>query len=113
MSATKNKREIISVYRGYGLILELLVQRDCAKVNLTDAQLHMQVFDSNSHPLFKVYSKDINADGQATIILYPWQTDLPVGEYVIDIKLYESNGMVNTIFPAKIGNTGILRIAAL
>lgn len=102
---------LIEVRQGDSFPINLQIKRRCKPVNLTGASVLMQVKDSGGNVIFQVTDTPVDAlNGRTVLLITPQMTSAPVGEYVTDIQLTESDGSVNTIFPENVNAIGTFRI---
>lgn len=104
---------LIEVRQGdsYPINLELTNSKTKKPVDLTGATLQMQVRDEEGNLMFSLNGTDVDVlSGKMALILSPTQTSIPVGDYVTDIQLTTSDGLVHTIFPANVNQIGVFRI---
>jgi hypothetical protein len=102
---------LIEVRQGDSFPLNLHIKRRCKPVNLTGASVLMQVRDSGGNVIFSVTDTPVDVlNGRTMLNITPTMTSAPVGDYVTDIQLTESDGSVNTIFPANVNAIGTFRI---
>ena len=107
----KIQNNIITVRQGDSFALKIQVDSDNGAVDLSEADLRMQVRNQNDALMFEVVGT--LADGQTDkmlILLTPNETNIAVGEYKCDIQLITNDGNVHTIFPANINQIGVFVI---
>lgn len=105
------QNNLITVRQGDSFALNLILKQECKPVNLTGAQILMQVRDGNGNIKFQVLGTPVDVlNGKMSILLTPTQTNIDVGDYVTDIQVTLSDGSVNTIWPANVNQIGTFRI---
>jgi hypothetical protein len=103
----KIQNNIITVRQGDSFALNLQINDENGPVDLSGAELSMQVRNSDDLLMFEVQGTTVSSEeGKMVILLTPGQTNIAVGEYKCDIQLLGSDGSVNTIFPANINQIG-------
>ena len=102
---------VITVRQGDSFVINLSIRHECKPVDLTGAELLMQVRDSENNIMFELSGTAVDVkNGKMALLLSPEQTGIAVGDYVTDIQLTTSDGSVNTIFPANVNQIGKFRI---
>ncbi len=106
------QNNLIAVRQGDSFAINFIVEDDCCKpVNLTGAQLLMQVRDANGTLKFQITGTSVDVlKGKVALLFTPLETGINVGDYVTDIQLTLADGSVNTIWPANINQVGTFRI---
>lgn len=103
----KIENNIITVRQGDSFALKLQISDNNGIVDLSNAELTMQVRNKNDVLMFEAIG--VLADGQTDkmlILLTPEQTNIPVDKYKCDIQLILGDGSVHTIFPADVNKIG-------
>lgn len=103
---------IIEVRQGDTFVIRLRFKKHNQKIDLSGAQIVMQVRDKNSGQLmFSLEADAVDVSkGIFAFVLTPLQTNLDIGEYVTDMQITAKDGTVNTFFPANVNQLGIFRI---
>lgn len=107
----KIQNNVITVRQGDSFALKLQISDENGPVNLSNAELVMQVRNANDVLMFEVIGVIADCENDKMVLLItPEQTNIAVGEYKCDIQLNGSDGSVHTIFPANINQTGVFVI---
>lgn len=102
---------LIEIRQGDSFAMNFQIKNKCQPVDLTGAEMLMQVRDENNNLMFTLSGTDVDVkNGKMALLFTPTQTNIPVGDYVTDIQITTSDGSVNTIFPADVNKIGIFRI---
>lgn len=111
MSGAINGNAII-VRQGDSFKIDLCVQKCGRPVDLSGAELLMQVRDKQTQRLmFAVEGTPVDlVNGKIALLITADKTNIPVGDYNTDIQLTTSDGSVNTIFPSNVNQIGVFRI---
>ena len=105
------QNNVICVRQGDSFAINLEIKEGNMPVDLTQAQLLMQVKDENKAVKFSVLGTPVDAAcGKMALLLTPMQTGIDVGDYSTDIQLTLADGAVHTIWPANVNQIGIFRI---
>lgn len=103
----KINNNIITVRQGDSFALNLQINDENGPVDLSQAELSMQVRNTKDALMFEVIGTKVDSvNGKMVLLITPEQTNIAVGNYKCDIQLVGADGSVNTIFPADINQTG-------
>lgn len=102
---------LIEVRQGDSFIIYVDVKNRCKPVDLTDANLMMQVRDKNDNIVFQANGEAVDIlNGKMALIITPEMTSAELGDYETDIQLATADGSINTIFPENVNAVGVFRI---
>lgn len=102
---------LIEIRQGDSFAMNFQIKNKCQPVDLTGAEMLMQVRDENNNLMFTLSGTDVDVkNGKMVLLFTPTQTSIPVGDYVTDIQITTADGSVNTIFPADVNQIGTFRI---
>ncbi len=102
---------LVAVRQGDSFAINICVSENCRPVDLSTAQIRMQVRDNNNSLLFEVEGTPVDVEhGKVALLLTPEQTNIELGDYKCDIELIREDGEVHTIFPQNINQIGTLKI---
>jgi hypothetical protein len=103
---------LIEVRQGDSFTINIAVKDKCGKpINLTGANVLMQVRDSGNNLIFSVTQTPVDVlKGKVALMITPTMTASPVGEYNTDIQLTLADGTVDTLYPRNVNDVATFRI---
>ncbi len=105
------QNNLIAVRQGDSFTINFELKEKCKPVDLTGAEILMQVRDESGNLMFSVSGTPVDAvNGKMAILLTPLQTKINVGDYNTDIQVTLQDGSVNTIFPSNVNQIGVFRV---
>lgn len=101
----------ITVRRGDSFPISLHFCKECRNADISGYVITMQVRDINNKLIFsKNAVADEAAEGRATILLEPSDTDIEPDTYYTDIQIKDKNGQVNTVYPSDVGKVAFFKV---
>ena len=105
------RSNLIEVRQGDSFSIRLHIKKSHQNLDLSSSKLNMQVRDNEDNIVINKQADAIDIkSGKMIFILTPEDTNVPVGDYKVDIELSLPDGSINTIFPADVNKIGIFRI---
>lgn len=102
---------LIEVRQGDSFVINFEFIKDCKPIDLTGAQMLMEVKDDDGKTIFSLSGTAVDVvNGKMALVLTPEQTSKPAGDYSTDIQITFADGSVNTIFPANVNQVAVFRI---
>ncbi|MBQ9732068.1 MAG: hypothetical protein IJV97_03160 [Alphaproteobacteria bacterium] len=102
---------LIEVRQGDSFNIIVQIKKSHHDFDMQGSSLRMQVRDYEDNLLIDKTALNAETDtGKMVFILTPQDTNIPVGDYKVDIELVLPDGAINTIFPTNINKIGVFRI---